>query len=123
MALIHVPRPRNAMNPNRPVNALLKAQMLHLHDAESKLPVRHHTDIYINAIKTEGEAANYIRQVTEEIHAAHAAAAKKRAQPAPKLKRVIEIAAVADDGPVRKRARVAPNRAKKKAKTKLGRKT
>ena len=57
MALIHVPRPENAWNPNRPVNALLKAQILHLHEAERRLPLRHHTDIYINAIKTEGEAA------------------------------------------------------------------
>jgi hypothetical protein len=98
MALIHVPRPRNAMDPDRPVNALLKSQVLHLHDAESKLPVRHRTDIYINAIKTEGEAGEYIRKVTEAIHAAHAAAAAKRARPVAK-------------------------RAKKKAKTKLGRKT
>lgn len=123
MAVIHVPRPRNAMDPNRPVNALLKAQMFHLHDAESKLPVRHHTDIYINAVRTEGEAANYIRQVTEAIHAAHAAAAEKRARPAAKPKRVIEIAAAADDRPVRKRTSVGPNKAKKKAKTKRGRKT
>jgi hypothetical protein len=123
MALIHVPRPRNAMDPNRPVNALLKAQMLHLHDAESKLPVRHHTDIYVNAVKTEGEAANYIRRVTEAIHAAHAAAAAERARPVAQRKRVIEIAAVADDRPVRKRTRVGPNKAKKKGKTERGRKT
>lgn len=122
MALIHVPRPRNAMDPNRPVNALLKAQMLHLHDAESKLPVRHHTDIYINAVKTEGEVANYIRRVTEAIHAAHAAAAAERARPAAKQKRVIEIAAVADDTPVRKRTSVGPDKNKKKSRTKLVRK-
>jgi hypothetical protein len=123
MALIHVPRPKNAMDPDRPVNALLKSQVLHLHDAESKLPVGHRTDIYINAIKTEGEAANYIRRVTEAIHAAHAAAVAKRVRPVAKRKRVIEIAAVADDRPVRRRASVRPNKAKKKAKTKLGRKT
>jgi len=123
MALIHVPRPRNAMDPDRPVNALLKWQVLHLHDAESKLPVRHHTDIYIPAIKTEGEAANYIRRVTEAIHLAHATAVAKRARPVAKPKRVIEIAAVADDRPVRRRISVRPNKAKKKAKTKLGRKT
>lgn len=123
MALIHVPRPRNAMDPDRPVNALLKAQMLHLHDAEWKLPVRHHTDIYINAIKTEGEAGEYIRQVTEAIHAAHAAAAAQRARAVAKRKQIIEIAAVADDGPVRKRTRGGPNKAMKKAKAKPGRKT
>ena len=123
MALIHVPRPRNAMDPDRPVNALLKWQVLHLHDAESKLPARHHTDIYIPAIKTEGEAANYIRRVTEAIHLAHATAVAKRARPVAKPKRVIEIAAAAHDRPVPRRTSVRPNKAKKKAKTKLGRKT
>ena len=81
MALIHVPRPENAWNPSRPANALLKSQIVHLHDAETKLPVRQQTDIYINAIKTEGEAAGYVRQVTEAIHAGHQAAAVKRARP------------------------------------------
>jgi hypothetical protein len=80
MALIHVPRPENAWNPNRPVNALLKSQIVHLHEAELKLPLRLQTDIYINAIKTEGEAADYVRQVTEAIHAAHQAATAKRAR-------------------------------------------
>ena len=80
MTLIHVPIPdvKSAMNPDRPVNALLKAQVQHLHDAERNLPVRYRTDIYINAIKTEGEAAEYIGQVTTAIHAAHEAAAAKR---------------------------------------------
>jgi hypothetical protein len=105
MTLIHVPRPpKSAIDPNRPVNALLKMQIQHLHDAELKLPVGRQTDIYINAIKTEGEAANYIRQVTEAIHEAHEAAAAKRAKPVVKRKRMIEIAAVADDRPARKRA-------------------
>jgi uncharacterized protein YdbL (DUF1318 family) len=81
MALIHVPQPENAWNPNRAVNALLKSQVLHLHEAELKLPVQQQTDIYINAIKTEGEAAGYVRQVTEAIHAGHQAAAVKRARP------------------------------------------
>jgi len=98
MTLIHVPRPdmRSAMDPGRPVNALLKAQVQHLHEAEKNLPFRHRTDIYINAIKTEGEAAEYIRRVTEAIHEAHAAAAKKRARPMIKRKRGIAIAAAAD---------------------------
>ena len=80
MALIHVPRPENAWNPNRPVNALLKSQIVHLYEAELKLPLRLQTDIYINAIKTEGEAADYVRQVTEAIGAAHQAATAKRAR-------------------------------------------
>ena len=83
MTLIPVPKPdlREAMNPSRPVNALLKAQMEHLHDAEKRLPLRYHSEIYVNAVKTEGEAAEYIRQVTEAIHEAHADASAKRARP------------------------------------------
>ena len=111
MTLIHVPRPdvKSAMNPDRPVNALLKAQVQHLHDAERNLPLRHRTDIYINAIKTEGEAAEYIRQVTTAIHEAHEAAAAKRG-------RGIAIAAEADEGP-------SASGGKKKSKAKRGRKT
>ena len=43
MTIIHVPRPKNAFNPNRPVSALLKAQMYYLHEAERRLPLRYHT--------------------------------------------------------------------------------
>ncbi len=96
------PMPANATNQDRPVNGLLKAQILHLHEAERRLPLRHHTDIYINAIKTEGEAARYIRRVTEAIHDAHAEAAAKRARGKGKRKAVIDIAAVADEGPSKK---------------------
>jgi hypothetical protein len=97
MVLIRVPRPKDAYNPDRPMGSLLKAQVEHLREAESKLPLRyrHEIDTYIKAIKTEGEAAAYIRKVTEAIHDAHADA--ERARRAPKRKRVIEIAAVADE--------------------------
>jgi hypothetical protein len=97
MTMIHVPRPTNAFNPNRPVSALLKAQMEYLHEAEKRLPLRYHSEIYINAIQTEGEAAKYIRHVTEAIHEAHSDAAA-----APKRKRVIGIAAVADEAGARR---------------------
>ena len=97
MTLIHVPKPPDsAMNPDRPVSSLLKTQIEHLHKAEKRLPRHHLTEIYVNAIKTEGEAAAYIRAVTESIHNAHAEAAAQRARP--RRKRTIEIAAVADDG-------------------------
>jgi hypothetical protein len=123
MTLIKVPRPpKSATDPNRPVNALLKMQIAHLHDAELKLPVRQQTDIYINAIKTEGEAAKYIREVTEAIHIAHDEAAAQRAKRAPKRKRGLEIAAVADDRPVRKRASGDKGKKMKDSKAKSGRK-
>lgn len=96
MVLIHVPKPKNAYNPDRPVGSLLKAQVDHLREAESKLPLRyrHQIDTYVKAIKTEGEAATYVRKVTEAIHDAHADA--ERARRAPNRKRGIAIAAVAD---------------------------
>jgi hypothetical protein len=97
MALIHVPKPaKNAYNPNRPVSSLLKSQIDHLKEAENKLPLSYRSEIYIKAIKTEGEAARYIRDVTEAIHLAHEDA--ERARHAPRRKRVIEIAAAADEG-------------------------
>ena len=108
MALIHVPRPKNAYDPNRPMGSLLKAQVEHLREAESKLPLRYRNEIdtYIKAIKTEGEAARYIQKVTEAIHDAHADAERARRtrerKPAAARKRVIEIAAVADESAERK---------------------
>ncbi|HXM23354.1 MAG TPA: hypothetical protein VN948_19010 [Terriglobales bacterium] len=69
MAVIKVPKPpRSAFNKNRPVSALLKNQVLHLQQAEFRLPVRQQTNIYINKIRTEGEAAEYIERVTRELH-------------------------------------------------------
>jgi hypothetical protein len=72
MVLIPVPKPpKSAMNPDRPVSTLLQNQMLYLQEAEFRLPVKMQTNIYINSIKTEGEAADYIRRVTEALHKAH----------------------------------------------------
>jgi hypothetical protein len=104
------------MDPHRPVNALLQAQMQHLQDAELKLPARLQSNIYINAIKTEGEAGEYIRRVTEAIHHAHDSAAEKRARHARKRTGVIDIAAAAEDRPSRSAGRgKAKKRAKKKS--------
>jgi len=72
VTLIKVPKPpQSAIDPSRPINALLRNQILHLQEAEFRLPVRMQTNIYINAIKTEGEAADYIRRVTAALHHAH----------------------------------------------------
>jgi len=117
MALIHVPRPKDAYNPDRPMGSLLKAQVEHMREAESKLPLRyrHEIDTYIKAIKTEGEAATYIRKVTEAIHDAHADA--ERSRRTPKRKRVIEIAAVADERAERQQKDARKRRAKKSRKS------
>jgi hypothetical protein len=119
MALIHVPRPQNAYDPDRPMGSLLKAQVDHLREAESKLPLRYRNEIdtYIKAIKTEGEAATYIRKVTQAIHDAHADAERVRRAPkrrsAPGRKPVIEIAAVPDER-AQKTARKFPAKKSKK---------
>ena len=120
MAMIHVPRPKSAFNPNRPVSGLLKAQTEYLHEAEKRLPLRYQSGIYINAIRTEGEAAKYIRHVTEAIHEAHADAASARVRVAPRRKQVIEIAALADERAEKKRASQGKKRGGKKSGGKPG---
>jgi hypothetical protein len=83
MAIIHVPKPsEKAMNPDRPINCLLLAQVEHLQYAERRLPLRYRSEIYTHAIRTEGEAARYIREVTEAIHRAHDDAKAERAKKA-----------------------------------------
>lgn len=97
MALIQVPRPpKTAMNPGRPVSSLLIAQMSHLQHAERRLPLRYRSKIYVHAVRTEGEAASYIRDVTEAILKAHKEAAAQRAKRTRKPTRGIAIAAAAD---------------------------
>ena len=118
MAVIKVPKPQGVIDPNRPVNALLKAQIEHLHEAERALPLKYRSEIYIRAIQTEGEAAEYIQEITEAIHAAHEEAEQKRARgPAKKRgKPVISIAAVADERAKRKvGTRAAAKKSQKKS--------
>jgi len=69
VTVIVVPKPpKGAFNAHRPVSALLKNQILHMQEAEFRLPTRQQTNIYINKIKTEGQAAEYISKVTAKLH-------------------------------------------------------
>src|SRR5580704_10735382 len=102
MPTIHVPRPsKNAGNPDRPVSSLLLAQIQHLQHAERRLPLRYRSEIYTHAIKTEGEASRYIREVTEAIHQAHADAAAQQAKR--RRRHGMEIAAAGDERTRRRR--------------------
>lgn len=113
MTVIKVQKPpKSAYDPSRPISTLLKMQIEHSHEAEKRLPSRYHSGIYVNAIKTEGEAANYIRAVTEAIHEAHADAERARRRPKPR--RGIAIAAVADERAERKLKDKGRSSAKKK---------
>jgi hypothetical protein len=102
------------MNPDRPVSSLLLTQVQHLQHAERRLPLRYRTEIYTHAIRTEGEAARYIREVTEAIHQAHNDAAAQRNKRR-RRKSGFDMAAVAER-PARK------SRSKAKAKAKQGKK-
>ena len=123
MTLIHVPRPnkKQAMNPGRAVSALLKMQIQHLHHAERNLPLRYRTDIYTHAIKTEGQAAQYIGQATAAIHKAHEQAAAKLSRGAVKSGRAARIAAAAERPP-RKPGKTSKPKKKHKGNTKRSRK-
>ena len=121
MAVVHVPKPpKSAYDPNRPMSSLLRSQIDHLQEAEARLPLQYCSRLYAKAIKTEGDAARYIREVTEGIRRAHEDAASSRTpRKAPARRRVIEIAAVADERPQpRTRKRPATKRKKTGAKKK-----
>jgi hypothetical protein len=102
MTVVYFPQPKGVRDPNRPVGSLLLAQVKHLREAEKSLPPRYHSGIFSHAIQTEREAARYVCAVTEAIHAAHDDAAAERVRRARKGKRVIEIAAVADEAAERR---------------------
>jgi hypothetical protein len=121
MIVIPVPKPpKSAHDPNRKISALLISQIDHLQHAERRLPLRYRSEIYVHAVKTEGEAATYIREVTEAIHRAHDDAAAMRTKSAPKRKRGNPIAAAATERPGRKPSSTA--KAKEKSKAKRGKK-
>lgn len=69
--IIPVPKPsRNAYNPDRLLsrNTLIQAQVKHFAEADKNLPPELQSGMDINSITTEGQAAAYIRKVTEAIH-------------------------------------------------------
>lgn len=103
MTVIKVPKPpQSAFNKHRPVSALLKNQMVHLQEAEFRLPARQQTNIYINRIRTEGEASEYIRKVTARLHAESAGGSG------------LEIAATGESRTARKGKRKTESRSKTK---------
>jgi hypothetical protein len=69
--VIRVPKtPRSSYQPHRPLwkNTLLQNQVRHFFEVENGLPPDHRTGISYDAIKTEGDAAKDLRQVTEKLH-------------------------------------------------------
>ena len=70
VTVIQVPKPpASAMNKNRPISDLIKAQLKHLHHAESgRLPKHKRDGRTPQDIRTEAEAASYIAAVTKILH-------------------------------------------------------
>ena len=72
MSVVHVPRPpKSAMNKHRRISDLIRKQIVHLSHVEKNLPGER-AGIDPGSIKTEGEAARYIEQVTARLHPAGA---------------------------------------------------
>jgi hypothetical protein len=112
MAVIKVPAaPKSSMNQDRPVSSLLKTQILHLQEAEFRLPAKYQTNIYIHSIQSEGDAGEYIRQVTQAIHDAHASRIRRTKAKA-KPERTFAIAAAAAT-PRKKKAKKSTTNKKK----------
>jgi hypothetical protein len=68
---ILVPKPsKTSYNPNRLLekNTLLLNQLKHFREAEKKLPAEKQTGIEISSLKTEAQAADYLRKVTAILH-------------------------------------------------------
>lgn len=67
---IRVPKPpASAMNKDRPISSLIRAQLEHIRHAESaRLPKEKRVDTDIEKIGTEAEAAAYIGAVTRVLH-------------------------------------------------------
>jgi hypothetical protein len=68
--VIKVPKPSSVFDPHRPLhkNPLIAAQVRHFEEAEMHLDAELRTGVDVNALKTEGEASEYIRKVTRAIH-------------------------------------------------------
>jgi hypothetical protein len=69
--VIRVPKPaRSSYQPHRPLarNLLLQNHVKQFHEMERQLPPEQQTGIAVHAIETEGQAAEYIRRMTEKLH-------------------------------------------------------
>jgi len=116
MTVIRVPKPNSVVDPDRPISSLLQAQVEHLQKAEMQLPTRYRSTKYPKALTREGEAGEYIREVTEAIHRAHREAARDR-EKLDRKKRRMRAAAESRSRGSRARAKT-----KKKGTSKKGRK-
>ena len=75
--VVKVPRPHpKRFEPDRPITDLVRNQLLHLSLAQRHLDKKHHHPADVYAIKTDAEAAEFIRHVTSKLHSLKGKAAK-----------------------------------------------
>lgn len=67
--VVRVPKPAHgSMNKYRPMSHLLRSQVSHFHEVEKSWPANTQTGIDIRKLKTESDAAGYIRRITAVLH-------------------------------------------------------
>jgi hypothetical protein len=65
---VPVPKPpRSALNKDRRISQLLKNHVRHFHEIEKKWPAEKQTGTDVELLKTEGQAAAYISQITSNM--------------------------------------------------------
>jgi hypothetical protein len=115
MKIIPIVRvPHSAFNPHRPASTLLRSHVLHLKEAEQRLPQAQRTGVAIESIHTEGEAAAYIEKVTRVLHPESASREVHLATTAGKLPRARRRRATGRVKQVAKRPTKRPHRARLK---------
>ena len=67
--VVHVPRPApGSLDKERPLSSLLKNQVEHFERLENELSGHEKTAHAASSIRTEGEAAHFIKKMTAELH-------------------------------------------------------
>jgi len=67
--IVKVRRPHpKRFEPDRPITDLVRNQLLHFSLAQRHLDKKHHHPADVYAIKTDAQAAEFIRHVTSKLH-------------------------------------------------------
>jgi hypothetical protein len=68
LKIIRIPRaPKSAFKKDRAVSSLLKSQVEHVADAEKRLPRNKRTNVDVQSITTEHQAAEYVGRVMKRL--------------------------------------------------------
>ena len=68
LKIIRIPRaPKSAFKKEREISSLLKSQIAHVADAEKRLPRNKRTNVDVQSITTEHQAAEYVGTVMKRL--------------------------------------------------------